>query len=258
MTRNYFVLDIGNSHIVAAVFQNNKLLQSWRLSTDKTKTKDEYFVVLSSLFSQIDLNLSQIDKVAISSVVPSLTSIFEDIFSNVATKAIITVSANIDLGLHFPMPDPGFVGADLVVNAFAAKEKYRTNCIICDFGTATTIQLVGKDGFFYGTVIMPGVMISASQLFTKAALLTNIDLKAPETLLGTNTKDSLLSGIIRGNAFMLDGFIRKIKQEYIKLKPLQVIATGGISPLICQQSEEIDVIDKILTLDGLNRICEKE
>lgn len=258
MMNNNFVLDIGNSHIVAAVFQNNKLLRSWRFSTDKTKTKDEYFVVLKSLFTQVKLQLKEVQKVAISSVVPSVTGVFETLFNEIGINKVTSVSAYTSLGLSFPMPDPGFVGADLVVNAFAAKEKYGTNCIICDFGTATTVQLVGQDGKFYGTAIMPGVMISASRLFSKAALLTSIDLKAPVTLLGTNTKDSLLSGIIRGNAFMLDGFVRKIKQQHSDLKPIKVIATGGVSKLICSESEEIDQIDETLTLEGLNRICEKE
>ncbi|MDN5354823.1 MAG: type pantothenate kinase [Candidatus Cloacimonadota bacterium] len=258
MKRNNFVLDIGNSHIVAAVFQNSKMLRSWRFATDKTKTKDEYGVIINSFFSNLNLEIQQIDRAAISSVVPVLTGVFEKMFTEAGIEKITLVSAYTPLGLRFPMSDPGFVGADLVVNAFAAKEKYQQNCIVCDFGTATTMQLVGKDGFFYGTVIMPGVMISATRLFDKAALLTNIDLEAPTTLLGTNTQDSLLSGIIRGNAFMIDGFIRKIKEEHSNLKPIKVIATGGISQLICQQSEEIDEIDENLTLTGLNRICERE
>jgi type III pantothenate kinase len=256
MKRNNFVLDIGNSHIVAAVFQNSKMLRSWRFATDKTK--DEYGVIINSFFSNLNLEIQQIDRAAISSVVPVLTGVFEKMFTEAGIEKITLVSAYTPLGLRFPMSDPGFVGADLVVNAFAAKEKYQQNCIVCDFGTATTMQLVGKDGFFYGTVIMPGVMISATRLFDKAALLTNIDLEAPTTLLGTNTQDSLLSGIIRGNAFMIDGFIRKIKEEHSNLKPIKVIATGGISQLICQQSEEIDEIDENLTLTGLNRICERE
>ncbi len=249
------VIDIGNTHIVMGFYSNTEFLYSWRLNTDKAKTEDEYFAIIKQLADERKLLLPQIKKVAISSVVPELTRIFSHLINKYLKCDVEIVNAYSELGLEFPIEDPGFVGSDLVVNAFSAITKYKTNCIICDFGTATTIQLVGKDGRFFGTIIAPGVITSAKNLFDSTALLSNIQLKKPEHLLGTNTTDALLSGIITGNSFMLDGFIKALKKEYQHLRSIKTIATGGIAELICNNSKEIDIIDKNLTLDGLNLIC---
>ncbi len=251
------VVDIGNTHIVIGFYSNSEFQYSWRLNTDSTKTEDEYFSILKLLADDRNLILTQINKAAISSVVPEITRIFSHLINKYIKCNINIINAYSTLGLKFPMKDPGFIGSDLVVNAFSAKEKYKINCIICDFGTATTIQLVGKDGHFYGTIIAPGVITSAKNLFDSTALLSNVQLKEPKHLLGTNTTDALLSGIITGNLLMLDGFIKALKEEYNHLGPLKTIATGGIAELICKDSKEVDIIDKNLTIDGLNRICIK-
>ncbi len=248
-------VDIGNTHIVIGFYSNTEFQYSWRLNTDETKTKDEYFDIIKKLADDRKLILSQINKAAVSSVVPVITQIFSHLINKYIKCEIIIINAYSELGLNFPVEDPGFIGSDLIVNAFSAKEKYKTNCIICDFGTATTIQLVGKDGQFFGTVIAPGVITSAKSLFDSTALLSNVQLEKPKHLLGTNTTDSLLSGIITGNLLMTDGFIKALKKEYKYLGQIKAIATGGIAELICKDSKEIDIIDKNLTLDGLNRIC---
>ncbi len=252
-----FVLDIGNSHIVAGVYHRNELQYSWRFDTNKTKTGDEYYRTLKSFALEHSLNFEKLSKIAFASVVPELTHVFMHLFKKYSKCPVINVNAYTDLGLSFPMKDPGFIGADLVVNAFSAKEKYKTNCIICDFGTATTIQLVSADGFFYGSIIAPGILTSAASLFKKASLLSEVELQQPKNLLGKNTRDSLLSGIIRGNTFMIDEFIRAIKKEYHDLKGIKTIATGGIAEMICKNSSEIEIIDKYLTIDGLNFICKR-
>ncbi len=251
------VLDIGNTHIVMGIYSENGLIRSWRLTTDKSKTEDEYFSVIKPLLSENSINIKNIVSIAISSVVPNLTRVFEHLIQKYFFCSPIIVNSGCGLGLKFPMKDPGFIGADLVVNAFAAKEKYKTNCIIFDFGTATTIQLVGADGFFYGTIIYPGVITSAKNLFETTSQLSNIKFQKPENILGTTTRDALLSGIITGNTFMLDGFIGSIRKEYKHLGKIKVIATGGIADLVCENSKEVDIIDKHLTLDGLNLICQK-
>ena len=249
------VVDIGNTNIVIGFYSNTEYQYSWRINTDKAKTEDEYFSIIKQLADEQNLILSQINKVAISSVVPKITRVFSYLIKKYIKCDIEIVNAYCELGLKFPMEDPGFIGSDLIVNAFSAITKYKTNCIICDFGTATTIQLVGEDGFFFGTIIAPGVITSAKNLFDSTALLSNVQLEKPEHLLGTNTTDALLSGIITGNFLMLDGFIKAIKNEYIHLGSFKTIATGGIAELICQDSKEIDIIDVNLTLDGLNFIC---
>ena len=249
------VVDIGNTNIVLGFYTKTELLYIWRLNTDKAKTVDEYFSIIKQLINDRKLELSQIKKVAISSVVPEITEIFSHLISTYIKCDIAIIDAYSDLGLIYPVKNLKFIGSDLVVNAFSAKEKYKTNCIICDLGTATTIQLVGEDGFFYGTIIAPGVITSSKNLFNSTALLSSVQLKRPEHLLGTNTTDALLSGILTGNKLMLNGFINALKDEYKHLGSIKTIATGGIADLIYKDSKEIDIIDKNLTLDGLNFIC---
>ena len=249
------VIDIGNTNIVIGFYSNTEYLYSWRLNTDKTKTEDEYFSIIKQLADDQKLILFQINKVAISSVVPEISRTFSQLITKYIKCDIEIVNAYSELGLKFPMQDPGFIGSDLIVNAFSVISKYKTNCIICDFGTATTIQLVGKDGYFFGTIIAPGIITSAKNLFDSTALLSNVQLEKPEHLLGTNTTDALLSGIITGNLLMMDAFIKALKKEYKHLGSIKTIATGGIAELICKDSKEIDIIDKNLTLDGLNLIC---
>ncbi len=255
MNKKYvLVIDIGNTHIVMGIYEESELIQSWRFHSDSLKTADEYYSLFKSLKESISQNIAHFHNCILASVVPELTRIFTHMINKYLQCKLVIVNAKTPLGLKFLVPDPSFIGADLVVNAYTAKEKYQTNCIICDFGTATTIQLVGKDGTFYGTVIAPGVMTSASTLFNTAALLSSIELETPKKTIGTSTKEGLLSGIVTGHSLMVDGFIRKIRQEYASLGEIRAIATGGISSLICQECGEIDVIDKTLTLEGLYRI----
>jgi len=251
------VIDIGNTHIVMGFYSGRAKVCSWRLITDKSRTEDEYYTIIKSLAIENKIDFSRIRKTVISSVVPELTRMFSHLIQKYIKCPLQVVNACTDLGLKYPVKDPGFIGSDLVVNAFSALKKYKANCIICDFGTATTIQLVSADGNFFGTIISPGVITSAKNLFESAALLSNIQLQTPETLLGTNTKDALLSGIITGNTIMLDGFVKALKEQYKNLGKIKTIATGGIAELICRNSKEIDVIDKMLTLDGLNMICQQ-
>jgi type III pantothenate kinase len=251
------VADIGNTHIVIGVYHDDKILHSFRMKTDTLKTEDEYYNLLLGLMQIHGLNINEITNFALSSVVPSLARTFNHLVEKYLKCRIINVNGYLDLGLKYPMKDPGLIGADLVVNAFAAKEIYNLPTIVCDFGTATTIQLVGSDGYFFGTVIVPGVMTSASKLFSVASKLSNIQLESPKELLGTNTVDALRSGIISGNRFMLDGFIKEIRKKYSYLGEIKAVATGGIAEMICKDSNEIDVVNKTLTLDGLNIICNK-
>lgn len=256
MKAKNLVIDVGNTHTVLGVYEQENLLVSWRMHTDHYATEDEYFHKINSLLLHKNIAKKDITHIALSSVVPQLTNCFSHLIRKYFphTKMHL-INAYTELGLEFPMSDPGFVGSDLVVNAFAAKEKYHTNSIICDFGSATTIQLVGKNGYFYGTAIAPGVLSSTKDLINTASQLAQIELNSPENILGRTTADALRSGIVLGNAFMIDSFIRKIRVDFKKLSGIKAIATGGIAEMICKNTTEIDVIDKKLTLDGLNLIC---
>ncbi|MBC8384105.1 MAG: type III pantothenate kinase [Candidatus Cloacimonetes bacterium] len=257
MKKYNFVIDIGNTNIVFGLYEDNNQKYLWRCETEKSQDHKFYYRNILDQAITLGFDLNNIAKIAVSSVVPSLKDTFTKLVKTKFKCPFIFVDAYTNLGLSFPMPDPGFVGSDLIVCAFSALQEHHTNCLICDFGTATTFQLVGSDGFFFGSAIAPGVHTSANGLFQKASQLFKIDLSTPANLLGTSTRDSLLSGIINGNFFMLEGFIRAIKNEYRHLPGILTIATGGIAGLICKNSKEIDLIDPNLMLDGLNLICDK-
>lgn len=237
------------------LYQDCLLISTQRIPTDRNQNLDWYLQGIISFCSSFDLVLDQLRAVALSSVVPELTNIFSEIFQKYHHLPFVNVNAYTELGLTFAVKDPGFIGADLIVNAYAAREKYGTNCIICDLGTASTVQLIGADGFFHGTVIAPGLNTSAENLYLRAAQLKPVDLDQEPPLLGTSTAASLLAGLLRGHSFFLDGYIEAIRQEYHHLGEIKVIATGGLSKLIHRFCRHIDVIEPDLTIDGLNLIC---
>lgn len=256
--RSYnLVLDIGNTHIVLGIYQEKELVKSYRMNSDKYKTEDEYYILVKQLIEE-SIALNEIRITVICSVVPELERVFVHLVEKYLNSKFIIINSETELDLTFPMKDPSFIGSDLLINAYAARNLYEDNCIICDFGTATTVQLVGADGFFYGTTITPGVINSSAHLFKKASLISSVQLGIPKKILGTTTKDALLSGIINGNTFLIEGIIEHIKAEYSELKSFKVIATGGIAQLIYCNTDSIDIINKNLTLYGLNSIGNKQ
>ena len=250
MKNRIIVIDIGNTNLVIGVYDNTKMLTSWRILVDKNRTEDEYFAVISPLLLSIREDRENIAIAVLSSVVPQLSRTIKKMFAKYFNCRFIVVNSELDLNLKFLVPNPSYIGADLLVNAYSSISKYQTNTIVCDLGTATTIQLTGKDGTFHGYSIIPGVKSSSNLLFEKTSQLANVDLEKPGSLLGLNTKEAVLSGVINGHAFILDGFIRKIKEEF-KLGDYKTIATGGIAKLICSCSQEVEIIDETLILDGL-------
>lgn len=251
----FLVLDVGNTNVVMGLYHDRQLISKRRIPTDRGQNLAWYLQELVSFCTSIELPLDQLKAVALSSVVPQLTNILSEIFLKHHSLPFINVNAYTELGMTFAVKDPGFIGADLIVNAYAAREKYRANCIICDLGTASTVQLIGVDGFFHGTVIAPGLNTAAENLYRKAAQLKPVDLDQEPPLLGTSTAASLLAGLLRGHSFFLDGYIEAIRQEYHHLGEIKVVATGGLSPVIHRFCRYIDVIEPDLTLNGLNLIC---
>ena len=245
------VVDIGNTNIVCGVYKTDTLHWHARFKTDRCATSDQYFAYLSALKKNA-WNVCDINCIVIASVVPELTRIWHHLFQKHFSAPEHHINANSGLGLSYCVFDPSFIGADLIINAFAAWKKYLSTCIVVDLGTATTIQLITNQGKFMGTVIAPGIRTAAAQLFNKAALLSEIELTFPEKTLGTTTHDALLSGIVTGHAYMIESFIQKIKAEYAELKPIVTVATGGIVDLMFPLISSIDFVDKTLTLDGLN------
>ncbi|MCD4829257.1 MAG: type III pantothenate kinase [Candidatus Cloacimonetes bacterium] len=255
MNQRSLVFDVGNTHTVVGVYTGGSLAHQWRLATDKRRTGDEHYCLMSDLLHTAAINPRDFDICALASVVPDITRAFSQMINKYFGCRLVVVSGHSELGLSFPITDPGCIGADLIVNAYAAWRKYQRPCAVCDFGTATTIQLVGADGYFHGVIIAPGVLTASGHLFEKAALLAHVELEPPRQLLGTTTRDALLSGILSGSAFMIDGFIDRIRQEYAHLGEIYAIGTGGIASVVCDLSRTIDRVDKTLTLDGLHLIC---
>ena len=258
MITRRLLVDIGNTHTVVGLYDKSAIVSLWRLQTDINRTVDEYWSFLNSLSSSEGYDLKETGILVLSCVVPKLTGIFRDLSSKYLNCQFVNVTSDLDLGLTYPTKDPSYIGADLLVDAFAVLEKYKTNSIVCDLGSATTIQLVGSDGYFYGTVISPGLITSSDSLTKTAAQLTEIKLSDEMPLLGKNTRDAVLSGIIRGHALMIDGFVSQIREEFSTLNPIKVVATGGIAKLVSRFTRFIDVVDETLMLDGLNRIAERQ
>lgn len=256
MNKRILLFDIGNTQTCIGISSGDNIEHIWRLQT-AYRTEDEFFVLVKAFLSEIEVDPCNIEGITISSVVPYLTKVFRHLSAKYWKIQPVIVSAELDLGLNYEdIKYPSRIGADLIANAFAAYQLYskpeKRNCIVVDFGTATTIQLITHEGKFAGTVIAPGVLSGSENLIKKAAQLEQIELQAPKTLLGNDTRSAMLSGIIIGAALMVDGFILRIKEQYGDLgDDFFTVGTGGDAELVSTQTNYIDLINKNLTLEGL-------
>lgn len=249
------VIDVGNSNIVLGVYDQKTLLRTWRVTSDKSRTSDEYGALLHTLFASAGLGLDRIDAVIISSVVPALTWVMESIARDFFRLAPLVVGPDIKTGIQIQYDNPREVGADRIVNAVAGYEKHRSALIIVDFGTATTFDHVNSNGDYCGGAIAPGLAISMEALFQRASKLPRIDIAKPPQTIARNTINSMQSGIYYGYIGLVDGIINRIKAEC--LDNPRVIATGGLAKLISPESQTIDEVDEFLTLDGLRILYER-
>ncbi|SCW72127.1 type III pantothenate kinase [Paenibacillus tianmuensis] len=249
------VVDVGNTNIVLGIYEGKQLLHHWRLSTNRSATSDEYGMTMYNLFRHAGIGLDQVDDVILSSVVPPLMFVLEQLCLNYLKKAPLIVGPGIKTGLNIRYENPKEVGADRIVNAVAAIELYGSPCIVVDFGTATTFDYIDEKGQFIGGAVAPGISISTEALYQRAAKLPRIELVKPKSVVGRNTIASMQAGIIYGFAGQVDGIVERIKQEF-RVEP-KVIATGGLAELIAGESRTIDLIDPLLTLQGLQIIYER-
>lgn len=246
-------VDVGNTNIVIGILDGKTLINSGRLSTDIDKTADEYAMTIYS-FLQLN-NALDIDGAIISSVVPALVRTLVDAIKTVCNVDALVVGPGIKTGLSIKIDDPAQLGADLVVGAVAAKEKYPQPTIIFDLGTATTGFVLNKNADFIGGIITTGVKTSMNALTSGAALLPQIDISAPKKIIGTNSIECMKSGCVIGTACMLDGLIDKFEQELGERAT--VIVTGGLGEAISENCTHDMIIDKDLLIDGLRIIYEK-
>jgi len=249
------VMDIGNSNIGFGLYRGDDLNHHWRVATDRNKTEDEYGMLLYSLFSSVGLSFSRIDGVIISSVVPPLNFPVERMCLKYFHKKPLIIGPGIKTGLNIKADFPREIGADRIVNAVAAIHFYGSPVIVVDFGTATTISYIDEKGQYWGGAIAPGINVSAEALVSRAAKLPRIELAKPQSVIGRNTIASMQAGIFYGYVGMVDGIVYRMMQEQqVKAK---VVATGGFSSLIANETESIDVVDPELTLKGLKLIYER-
>ena len=249
------VFDVGNTNIVLGVYEGKQLLNSWRISTDKNKTSDEYGILMNQLFGYEGLSFDDIEAVIISSVVPPLMYSLQAVSVKYFKREPIIIGPGIKTGMNIKYDNPKEVGADRIVNAVSAYKKYGGPLIVVDFGTATTFCAISKEGDYLGGAITPGVGISSEALFQRAAKLPKIQLKKPKTVICKDTVSSMQSGLIYGYAGLVDNIVNKMKEE-INGEVKNVVATGGLATLIASESKAIDTVDKLLTLEGLRIIYE--
>jgi len=246
------VFDVGNTNIVMGAYREDQLVHSWRLSTDRNETADEYAVKIRSFLAYENIMASDIRAVIISSVVPPLMPTLERMVRTCFHAEPLLVGPGIKTGLAILYDNPREVGADRIVNAVAGIEKYGAPLIIVDFGTATTFCAINEKGQYMGGAITAGIGISAEALFQRAAKLPRIELVKPKQMIGRNTVSSMQAGIFYGYVGMVDGIVTRMKKELPG--QVKVIATGGLAELIAESSETIEQVDDTLTLEGLRLI----
>ena len=253
--------DVGNTNIVLGVFKDGNLIQNWRMETDNNKSADEYGMLVNQLFSYEGLNTKEVKDVIISTVVPSVLYTLQHLSMKYFKKRAIVVGPGVKTGLIIKYDNPKQVGADRIVNAVAAFAKYGGPLILVDFGTATTFCAITENAEYLGGTIAPGVKIASDALFEKTAKLPKVELEEPGRVICRNTIESMQSGLVYGHMGMVDYIVKKMKSElaaYSKTgKTPTVVATGGLATLIEGGIDCIDLVDKLLTLEGLQLIYEK-
>ncbi len=249
-------IDIGNTNTVLGLFsKTGERIADWRLTTHRAQTVDEYGVLFRNLFSLRGIAVSAVDAIIVSSVVPPIDSTVRTMCEHYFGHQPLFVEPGVKTGLSIRTDNPAEVGADRIVNSVAAFHKYGGPCIVVDLGTATSFDVISKQGEFLGGAIAPGLGISADALFSRAARLMRVDIRRPGKVIGTNTIETLQIGLYYGYLGLIDGILERMIQELGE--KTHVVATGGLATQIAQDSRFIATVDDWLTLDGLRLVYER-
>lgn len=246
------VIDVGNTNTVLGLYDGDNLIHDWRIRTVIDHTIDEYGMLIFNLYQSSRVKTTEIRAISgiiISCVVPPMLNILEPLCIKYFNIKPMIVGPGIKTGMPIYYDNPKEVGADRIVNAVAAYDKYKRDSIIVDFGTATTFDYVSKKGEYMGGCIAPGIVISSEALFERASKLPRVEFSKPKTPITKDTISAMQAGIMYGYAGLVDGIVERMKAE-VKSDPL-VIATGGLAKVVAQETKCIDKIEEMLTLDGL-------
>jgi len=249
------VADVGNTHTVLGFYRREELLFKWNIKTDAERTVDEWGLEFKALFDLAGVDSVEIGDFAICSVVPPSMHSLKHASRKYLDIEPLIVEPGVKTGLSLRYDNPREIGSDRVVNAVAALEKYKSGCIIIDFGTATTFDCLSSKGEYLGGVICPGIGISLEALVTHAAKLPEVAIARPPNVIGKTTEHAMQSGILFGYASMVDGLVERLKEEMAI--DLAVIATGGLSSVIMDETELVNYTEPNLTLEGLRIIYDK-
>lgn len=253
----FLAIDVGNTHTVFGLYQDNVLLHVWRLATNAQRSSDEHRALLASLSHTAGITLQDhIDAIAIGSVVPPLTQTLSQMCRTWFHRPPLIMHADLRLDLEIRVREPRRVGADRLLNAVAARQLYGTPCLILDFGTATKFDVVDAEGAFVGGAIAPGFYTAATALVQGTALLPTIDLELPAQAIGDDTVSAMRAGIVLGYISLVEGMVQRI-QTQLQMSSCPVIATGGIANILAPHIPLITHHNPTLTLEGLRLVYEK-
>ncbi|HKS97876.1 MAG TPA: type III pantothenate kinase [Terriglobia bacterium] len=249
------VIDVGNTNTVLGVFHGKTLKAQWRLTTNRSQTADEYGILIRNLFNLDGIRADEISGIMVASVVPPLNALLEEMAGKYFHLKALFLEPGTRTGIALHYDNPQDVGADRIANSVAAFEKYGGPCVIVDFGTAITFDVVSQKGEYLGGVIAPGIGISADALFEHAARLQRVEVREPQHVIGTNTVGSMQSGLFYGAVGLVDGILDRLSKELGS--QTKVIATGGQASLVASASKYRPPVDSSLTLEGLRIIYER-
>lgn len=248
------VLDIGNTKTGIGVYQKGHWVADWRITTHSHYLADEYAMLLKSLLAEAGLSFGSIDGSVMASVVPPLTAVFQELATRYLGRAALEVGPGIETGVEIRIDNPAETGADRVANTAAVQVLYGGPAIVLDLGTATTFDVVSKEGEYLGGAIAPGLGISAEALVRTTAKLPKVELSLPARAVGRSTVSAMQSGLVIGYVGLVKELIARLKNE-LGGSP-KVIATGGMAELVSEWTHVIDIVNPRLTLEGIRIIYE--
>ena len=250
------VIDVGNTNMTLGVYEGEQLAATFRMMSETPRTSDEYGVMITQLLKNRGIDVKELEGTIVASVVPEVMhSLMGGLVRYTETRPIV-VGPGTKTGIRIITEDVRAIGADRIVDAVAAYEKYGGPVLVLDFGTATTYDLITEAGEFAAGITAPGIRISAEALWSKAAKLPNFEIRKPKSILAQETISSMQAGLVYGQIGQTEYIIRKVKEES-GIRDLKVVATGGLGKMIAKETEAIDIYDSYLTLDGLRLIYEK-